>query len=473
VTPASVAPASGAPAARAAAPTVYTSSTRATAAPATAATARAAATATTATRTAAAPTSGAAAAHQPFQAPTTVPAQADVPPPRPTRTADRPVRSRSKLPLGQIFAGEAAIAAVVASLGRPMPVLIGVSAVAAIVLVLIATRWRQRWLYQWIGVYSRYVVRDHVRTAHAPAERAAVLLDTVAGGATLGSIEIDDADIAVIEHAGGITVLLEPLATEAGLVAERPVRLPSPASLLPVGEPGDPVVTAQLVVESVPAPAPGSESSAPGSSYQQLTAGRVPAARRAWIALQVMRTVDGHSDTELRHTLSSAVRRLIRRLRKDGTPVRLLDPNEAASVLVALAHLDPPSPARGQHPGASAGPTTVRETWRGWWTDAVPQTSFRIRRWPSLGKPSGNQLVERLLAAPSNATVVAVAARRSATGIEIEAVVRVLASDTAALTAATDQLTAEATACGAELERLDGEHVYGMAGSLPLGGFLP
>ncbi len=363
----------------------------------------------------------------------------------------------------------------VASLGRPIPVLVTVSVLAALVLVLVGVRWRQRWLYQWLGVYSRYVVRD--RTLTATVDRAATLLDFVADGA-LGSIEIDDTAVGVIEHSGGITILLEPIATEAGLVAESPVRLPSPASLLPVGEPGDPVVTAQLVVESVPAPIAGIEAVAPGASYRQLTAGRVPAARRAWIALQVMRTVEGHSDAELRHTLTSAVRRLARRLRKDGTPVRLLDPTEAASVLLSLAHLDPGPSAHAQPPGVIADPrlaatATVRETWRTWWTDAAPQTSFRIRRWPAPGSAAGNQLVERLLAAPSSATVVAVAARRASDGIEVEAAVRVLAINPEHLSALVEQLATEAAGCGAELERLDGEHVYGLAASLPLGGFLP
>jgi type VII secretion protein EccE len=384
--------------------------------------------------------------------------------PTPSRQAVEPVRNRRRLPIGQIVCVESAIAGVIASIGRPLPVLIGVSVVAVLVLVLAATKWRQRWLYQWIGVYARYIVRDRSRSGD-PADRPRALLDAVAGGATLGSVEVDDDEIGIIEHAGGITALLEPVPTESGLVTERAAKLPSPASLLPVGEPGDPVVSAQLVVESVPAPLPGSESSAPGTSYHQLTAGRVPAARRAWIAIQVLRTVDGHSDAELRHTLSSAVRRLAKRFRKDGTPLRALDPNEAGSVLVTLAHLD----AVGAGPGAA----TVRESWRSWSAGPFPQACFRIRRWPSPGTPNSNQLVERLLAAPSNGTVVALAARRAARGIEIEAVVRVLAADDAHLIALSDRISSEAAACGAQVERLDGEQVYGVAASLPLGGFLP
>jgi hypothetical protein len=68
---------------------------------------------------------------------------------------------------------------------------------------------------------------------------------------------------------------------------------------------------------------------------------------------------------------------------------------------------------------------------------------------------------------------VALAARRAARGIEIEAVVRVLAADDAHLTALSDRISSEAAACGAQVERLDGEQVYGVAASLPLGGFLP
>jgi type VII secretion protein EccE len=272
-------------------------------------------------------------------------------------------------------------------------------------------------------------------------------------------MDIDGQPVGVIDHAGGVTALLEPAPTDTGLVSEHATTLPSPVSLLPFAEVGDPVVTAQVVLHSV---APLAGSTAPGASYQELTAGRVPAQRRAWIALQIMRTVDGYSEDDLRQALSSALRRLRRRLDKDGTPVRALDRAEAAGVLAKLAHID-----------SSVGPGELREGWNSWTAAGVPQVCFRIRQWPDLAEPAGRELIDRLATIRSRATTVALATRRARDEIEVEAVIRVAADDPRQLDAVADALESAAASCGATLDRLNGEHVHGVAASLPLGGFLP
>ncbi len=362
--------------------------------------------------------------------------------------------------LGQIFCWEVAVAAVVASLGRPLWVLATSATLAATLLVVTTVRVRHRWLYQWIGVRLRYGFRTRSHDLHYGEDRATSLLGAVSGGAAVSSLEVDGQPMGIIDHAGGVTAVLEPATTDAGLVSEHSAALPSPVSLLPFAEAGDPVVTAQLVLHCTPAPMLGSEASAPGASYQKLTGGRVPAQRRAWIALQVMRTADGYSEDELRQSLTSAVRRLRRRLDKDGTPVRVLDRAEAADVLLKLTHTD-----------AAPDGAELRERWRSWDAAGMAQACFRIRRWPDLAGAAGRDLLGRLSMVPSRATTIALATRRAGTDIEAELVIKVAAVGGRELATVTDALTDAAAACGASLDRLDGEHVHGVAGSLPFGGF--
>jgi type VII secretion protein EccE len=384
------------------------------------------------------------------------------PPARPQ--AHRRPATIGGLHLGQIVCWEAAVAAVIASLGRPIALLAAVSVVAATTLLITMVRARQRWLYQWIGVYGRYLLRDRTHPLDHGGDRATELLAAVARGGVASSIDVDGQAVGMIEHVGGVTALLEPTPAESGLVVEQATTLPSPVTLLPFAEVGDPIVTAQIVIQAMSAPAPGTESSAPGASYQQLTGGRVPAQRRAWIALQVMRPVDGCSDAELRQSLSSAVRRLQRRLSKEGTPARALDRADALAALLKLTHLDG---------GATAQHAEVRERWSAWLAGSVPQACFRIRTWPDLAAPAGRELIDRLVSVTSRTTTVALATRRAGTEIEIEAVIRIAADDATQLEVAAKALAAAAASSGASLERLDGEHVHGVAASLPLGGFLP
>jgi hypothetical protein len=96
-----------------------------------------------------------------------------------------------------------------------------------------------------------------------------------------------------------------------------------------------------------------------------------------------------------------------------------------------------------------------------------------MRRWPDLTTADGQQLFARLIEAPSLGTTVALATRRAGGELEVEAAIRVAAVDDAHLTASTRALRERAGACGATLQRLDGEQVHGVAASLPLGGFLP
>ncbi len=378
--------------------------------------------------------------------------------------------------VGQIVCWELAVAAIAATIGRPASVVIPAAITAAVILGVTTIRVDQRWVYQWIALFLRYAARRR-RWQFDPEEcRGSTLLAAVARGARADVLDLDGTEVALICHAGGMTAILEPLPSESGLIVESSRPLPAPTALLPNAEAGEPVVAAQVVVHTAPAPALRADTNATGTSYRYLGRGLVPAQRRCLIALQALRTADGHSDSELRAALASAVRRLQRRLRKDGMRVRVLDRGDALTALLALARLEAPPSGASNAPEAQpgpAGPDEINEQWNHWSTGREVQTAFRLREWPDLADPVGREFVDRMAGVSSLATTVAVSARRRGEEIEVEAVVRLTLPMVSSVDPASDQVAAAAELCGARVERLDGEQVFGVAASLPLGGFLP
>ncbi len=418
---------------------------------------------------------------------------------RPVERRPRPERGSGRLgPVhtGQLVCWQGAIAAVAATLGRDIALTIAVSVLAVIVLAFTAIRIRGRWLYQWFSLAMDYSLRETTLEVPRLGDRRAELLSFVARGGAMANTEFDKTEIGVIEHAGGVTAVLELTGPQGGLIAERPVVLPSPAALLPPADPAVLPTSVQLIIQTVPAILDGNDPAA--VSYQQLTEGLIPAERRAWLALQLIRTVDSHPDEVLRKMLGGSVRRMIRRLRQDGITARALDGNETLNTLASLAHLTVPSMVQTRNADGSAtidlralqqaGPI-AREDWKVWWTQSVPQATYRIRRWPDLSTPPGSQLFARLASVPASAVTVSLAARRPAWAyspdaqkdkerggadeVMLEAAIRIAAADTDRLAHISSLLVERASACGATLERLNGQHRYGLAATLPLGGFVP
>ncbi|HEV2088087.1 MAG TPA: type VII secretion protein EccE, partial [Cryptosporangiaceae bacterium] len=376
-----------------------------------------------------------------------------------------------KVHVGQIVCWELAVALIAAVIGRPASVVIPVAITAAFVLGITTVRVDQRWVYQWIGLYLRYLGRRRRWRLAPDGCRGSTLLGSVARGASTEVFDLDGTAVALICHAGGITAILEPLPIESGLIVDSGRPLPAPTALLPTGEEGEPPIAAQVVVHTAPAPALQADTNAAGTSYRYLGRGLVPAQRRCLIALQALRTADGHSDDELRAALASAVRRLQRRLRKDGMRVRVLDRADALTALLALARLDVPPSGPDVAPAPSFD--EIHERWSHWSTGREVQTAFRLSEWPDLADPVGREFIDRMAGVSSLATTVALSARRHGEEVEVEAVVRLTLPRVSAVEPASDQVAAAAQLCGARLERLDGEQVFGVAASLPLGGFLP
>ncbi|WP_306205984.1 type VII secretion protein EccE [Actinoplanes sp. RD1] len=370
------------------------------------------------------------------------------------------------LSLGQLLAWQLAAAAVLAAytLGN----LVTTIAVAVVALLLVSPtliRFRGRWLYRWFGVWLRFRGRSH--RAPASGEGAALdLLGFAEPTVALDSVELDDRQVALITHRGGLCAVLELGPEDTVLFAGEPVRLPSPVAMLPLAEAHAFPITAQLLVSVTPAPVVG-----PGvveRSYRELTGSEVPAERRSWLVLQAARTADAYADAELRPALLSAVKRARRHLRMDKVSARILD---REGLLGAVSHLGRLS--AGKRPDPEARPTG-RETWRAAWVEEFVHSCRRVVHWPVRDW----QPEEILLKLPAVGSVLSLAVTHNPArvaedeAILVEVAFRLAAPDPGVLAAGDKALDDAVQAAGGRTERYDGEQVLGLAATLPLGGFL-
>ncbi|TDC43629.1 type VII secretion protein EccE [Micromonospora sp. KC213] len=360
-------------------------------------------------------------------------------------------RSGTAVRAGQIVAAQLAVALVVAASGRG-PALVGLALLTAGLMVVTAwVRWRGRWLFEWLITAAGYAGRRHVSP---PAGGPNALLDLVLPGAAVRPVELAGEPAAVVDDATGLTAVLE-LGDPGDLLGDARRALPTPSALLPPADGEHPPVRIQLLLHAAPAPAPVTAGGTAGTSYRQLTGGRLPGQERALLAVRVLR-VDGWRDEELRVALSGTVRRIVRRLGPAGG--RLLGEHAALRVLGELAHHD------------GAWPT--RETWQVVCAGGLLQASFRLRRWPDPHAELGRRLVTRLLALPATATSVALCAgpRTGAdtAGMPAELTVRLAAWTPDELALATQALARLVADAGGEVRRLDGDQLDGLAATLPL-----
>ncbi len=350
---------------------------------------------------------------------------------------------------GQLVGTQVAAVALLLGAANGPIALAGSVVIAALVLALTWLRLRGRWAFEWLGTAMRFGSRRRATTGATPA----ALLDFVAPGSLVRQADLAGDPAAVIADGDGLTAVLE-LGDPAGLLAEETPHLPSPAALLPSAGAELPPVLIQLLLTGAPAPAVRAGAGLPANSYRQLTEGRLLGHSRALLAVRVLRA-EGWSDEELHRALSGLVRKLIRRLA--SAPARPL--GEAAAIrVVAEAAFDD-------------GTGSAQETWPGLRVGGLAQTTYRLQRWPDLREETARRLVSRLLTLPTAATTVSLAAGpRPAYGpTPVDLSVRLAAPDQAALGAAGQALRKILSAERAHVRRLDGEHLLGLAATLPLG----
>ncbi|GHJ17991.1 type VII secretion protein EccE [Micromonospora sp. AKA38] len=372
-------------------------------------------------------------------------------------TTERPAPAPPPLPqwrlrrlrAGQIVTTQVAAAVLLAALGRGVAPTAVALCCAALLVPAAWVRFRGRWLHEWLTVGAAYLSR---RRALPAATDPSALLGLVGPGTVVHAAELAGGPAAVLHDAAGLTALLE-LGDPDDLIGDRPQALPAPPDLLPPAGPESPPVRLQLVFSASPAPVPPVASGPVGTSYRQLTDGRLAGRARVVLAVRVLRA-DGWSDEELLRALSGTVRRIVRRLGSlDGRP---LGAPAALRVIDELAHHETGAPAR--------------ETWPLLTVGGLTQATWRLRRWPDPRGEAARGLVPRLLAVPATATTVAlcVGPRADAPPARAELTVRVAAGSAAELAVAERALRRAAGDAGAELHRLDGEHLTGLAATLPL-----
>jgi type VII secretion protein EccE len=374
------------------------------------------------------------------------------------RTRTRPVR-RGRLfgvRTGQLVCTQVAVVAVL--IGAVYGT-IALAAAVAFAIVLLALTWvwmRGRWAFEWLSTGLRFAGRRHV----APVGQVpSALLEFVAPGSRITPAELGGDPAAVIVDSTGLTAVLE-LGDPTGLLVEDVHTLPSPATLLPALGADHPPCRIQLLLTGVPAPAVRAGGGTPANSYRQLTEGRLLGHHRALLAVRVLRA-EGWSEDDLRRALSGLVRKLPRRL--GDVPARPLGEAAVVRVIGELAHDD--------------GVESAQETWPGLRVGGLAQATFRLQRWPDLRIETSRRLVSRLLTLPAAATTVALTAGPRPDGgtaiTTVDLTVRLAAPDLAALGVAAQALRKLLAGERAHARRLDGEHLDGLAATLPLGGAAP
>ncbi|NBH12342.1 hypothetical protein GTY80_55045, partial [Amycolatopsis sp. SID8362] len=240
---------------------------------------------------------------------------------------------------------------------------------AAVVVALTAVRVRGRWLSTWLVVGSDYALRDRARDLRGPAEAGRELLRLLSPEATGTAGDTGF----LLSRAAGITVVLQPKSAERDLTKA----MPSPESLLPPPHEPAEAVAAQVV------------------HHAGIARDRPP---RVWLALQALRTPDVQHDTDVQRALGNTVRRVLRRLRRDGLPAHGLTEPELLGTLASLAHVN-------------AGRGQVREDWSHWYSGPIAQATFRLDGWADLPPAVAPQLLRWLPAKiPRAAVTVAVTA---------------------------------------------------------------
>jgi type VII secretion protein EccE len=352
----------------------------------------------------------------------------------------------SRLP--QIVAAQLALVLAIAGLAAGLAWAIPALLLAFFILVLATGRLRRRWIYEWLAHGTRYLTRTRTLPAGAGA---AELLDFVRPAATVSTLEVDGASVGVVVDPLGLTALVE-VGDPSALIGDPNLTVPELTALLPVHGGHQPSMRVQLLIAGVAAPSAQAGSGASGTSYRQLTDGRVLAQQRVIIAVHARR-VGGFGDDELRTALTGSLRRVRRRLDRDHLPSLTLAAESVLRVIAETARHDLAQP--------------VRETWTGLEIGGLRQVTFRLSNWPRRDAELAKTLVPRLIVLPSAETVVSLIVEGD---MRAELTVRLAAADPAGMANAVAALRRLLGTTDGTLERLDGAQLAGLGATLPLGG---
>lgn len=362
---------------------------------------------------------------------------------------------------GQVIAAEAAVVGAAVSLRSPLSVLIPIAIASLLVLAVCFVRIDGRWLYEWVGTGLRYLARSR-STALTASTPGSEIASAVSHGGALKRIEVDGAPVAVLTDSTGFTAILEVVPDQPDAVGGGR-ELPSLSEMLPHNEPGEVPVSVQVVTHTVPAPSIAAVDDAAANSYRELSGGTVPARRRTWICVQAMHSPEVLSASTMEKALINAVRRVERRVRKQGFRPRLRNVRETAADLLMLIRVDAAALGNG---------VALRESWGTWSAGSVRHVTYRVSEWPALAhRERAAALVDGLEALAATALTTSIAGRRTGEHVDVEAVIRFTVDSDSAVDGVDHGLSEALRGSGAAMRRLDGAHRFGVGATLPTGGF--
>ncbi|WP_436524646.1 type VII secretion protein EccE [Actinoplanes sp. HUAS TT8] len=349
-------------------------------------------------------------------------------------TAPRRVAGRPGVRLHQVIATQAAAVLVLVGIAASGPARFLAMACAVLALILTWSRARGHWAFEWLGAGLRF------RAARRPA---GTVFDRVAPGTRVTSIDLPGGPVAVLDDGSGLTVLLE-VGDPADLLAGTSHELTAPWEIVAGDNRERPSCRVQLLLSAAPAATAGTGPIV--TSYRALADGRAFGHARAVLAVRVRRD-EGGSDVASRRALTGLVRKLTKRL-----TAHPLDRAAAIRTITDFAY------------GVPAA--EVHEEWSSLRVGDLSQTTFHTS--PEAGVTPSAELLTRLLRLPVAATTVALTAELPESGsadpLSISLAVRLTASDPAALESAAASVRRLVA-----LRRRDGDHLRGLAATLPLG----
>lgn len=263
---------------------------------------------------------------------------------------------------------------------------------------------------------------------------------------------------------------------------QAPLRAPRAANPLPlsaiVGVLDDDklaVAGVQVVIHTLPAPAPTLQPHALAVRSYMGIVGDVPAQRTAWVAVrldpvQASAAIEsrGGGSAGAAKTLMTAAQRVASDLQGAGFNSSLLNESE---LIAAIGTACSVNPNIGTVPNAAGRSLRSEETRRAWRCDDRWHTTYWVDRLPKLSAETTPALVATLTSSPAFASTLAVTVTRGlgdAIGFSMH--LRVTARSETQLGEAAKAVEQLADKAGVGLARLDGEQLPGLIATIPLGG---
>ncbi|MGH3980991.1 MAG: type VII secretion protein EccE [Pseudonocardiaceae bacterium] len=351
------------------------------------------------------------------------------------------------------------------------------------------TRWRGRWLTQWVALTARYLGRSHDRALQSPDPARSEEVDgaeaTVAGPedprVALLRLVVPDLVVArgvdhereplgLAWHEGSWTAVLQvdaasTLITSVGGSSTLPL-----GALAPCLEDRGVVLDAiQVIWHCYPGSA-ALPSTAPALRSYLEVLGPLPAAARrtTWVAVRLdprrcpaAVRERGGGVMGAHRALIGALSRVRNALESRGVPARPLDTEQLLRAGISAAEL---SSVAG-----SGRPVALRERWTGVTAGGVGHASYAVTGWPASG---GAHSLNALTGVRALSATVALSISPGEEGgdVGLRGLVRVSARNPAELEGADERLQSISGRLGVALTPLRGLQVAGLAGTLPLGG---